>query len=227
MQALSQTIQIGPDQVAPQVLRRPGFCPTRQGGCKRQATVCQSASSAGRRQVLEAAAVLAAGSLLPQAASAKGYVPAKDQQDGYSFIYPFGWQEVSVSGQDVVYKDIIEPLESASVAVTPSDKKSVEEYGGLGEVAKTFSEEVLTPKGQPVKVLGVNKRAADSGRVYYEFEFASKAPNYIRHALSAVTVANGKLYTLTTGANENRWPKVKADASAIIKSFNVDDVVKT
>ena len=37
----------------------------------------------------------------------------------------------------------------------------------------------------------------------------------------------GKLYTLTTGANENRWPKVKADASAIIKSFNVDDVVKT
>ena len=66
--------------------------------------------------------------------AAKGYVPAKDQQDGYSFIYPFGWQEVSVTGQDVVYKDIIEPLESASVAVTPTDKQSVEQYGGLGEV---------------------------------------------------------------------------------------------
>lgn len=66
--------------------------------------------------------------------AAKGYVPAKDQQDGYSFIYPFGWQEVSVTGQDVVYKDIIEPLESASVAVAPTDKQTIEQYGGLGEV---------------------------------------------------------------------------------------------
>ena len=30
------------------------------------------------------------------------------------------------------------------------------------------------------------------GRRYVEFEFASKAPNYIRHALASVTVANGK-----------------------------------
>ena len=29
------------------------------------------------------------------------------------------------------------------------------------------------------------------GRRYVEFEFASKAPNYIRHALASVTVANG------------------------------------
>ncbi|KAK9862631.1 hypothetical protein WJX84_009712 [Apatococcus fuscideae] len=191
------------------------------------AIICQASSGQGRRQALEAAAVVAIGSLLPRAAAAKGYVPAKDQQDGYSFIYPFGWQEVSVTGQDVVYKDIIEPLESASVAVAATDKATVEDYGALGEVAKTFSEGVLTPKGQPVKVLGVNRRAGENGRIYFEFEFASKAPNYIRHALSTVTVANGKLYTLTTGANEKRWDKVKTDLSAIIKSFNVDDVVRT
>ena len=29
------------------------------------------------------------------------------------------------------------------------------------------------------------------GRKYYEFEFASKAPTYIRHALAIVTVGNG------------------------------------
>ncbi len=29
------------------------------------------------------------------------------------------------------------------------------------------------------------------GRMYYTFEFASKASNYIRHALAVVTVANG------------------------------------
>ena len=27
--------------------------------------------------------------------------------------------------------------------------------------------------------------------MYYTFEFASKAPNYIRHALAVVTVGNG------------------------------------
>lgn len=29
--------------------------------------------------------------------------------------------------------------------------------------------------------------------MYYTFEFASKASNYIRHALAVVTVANGEL----------------------------------
>ncbi len=28
--------------------------------------------------------------------------------------------------------------------------------------------------------------------MYYTFEFASKAPNYIRHALAVVTVGNGE-----------------------------------
>ena len=31
----------------------------------------------------------------------------------------------------------------------------------------------------------------DDGRKYFQFEFASKAPTYIRHALAVVTVANG------------------------------------
>ena len=39
------------------------------------------------------------------------------------------WQEVSVGGQDVVYKDIIEPLESVSVSITPSDKDDITLYG--------------------------------------------------------------------------------------------------
>jgi len=29
----------------------------------------------------------------------KGFVAVKDSQDGYAFLYPFGWQEVSVDGQ--------------------------------------------------------------------------------------------------------------------------------
>lgn len=36
--------------------------------------------------------------LLP-VAGPKGFVPLRDSQDGYSFLYPFGWQEVTVDGQ--------------------------------------------------------------------------------------------------------------------------------
>ncbi len=31
-------------------------------------------------------------------------MPVNDQGDAYKLLYPFGWQEVSVSGQDIVYK---------------------------------------------------------------------------------------------------------------------------
>ena len=63
-----------------------------------------------------------------------GYNAARDTQDGYQFVYPFGWQEVSVDGTDVVYKDIIEPLESASVTISKTDKSSVTDFGNPLEV---------------------------------------------------------------------------------------------
>ena len=62
----------------------------------------------------------------------------KDPQDGYSFVYPFGWQEVAVKGQDVVYKDVIEPLESVSVSITQTDKADVTEFGSPAEVCPTL-----------------------------------------------------------------------------------------
>ena len=58
----------------------------------------------------------------------------KDAQDGYSFVYPFGWQEVAVKGQDVVYKDVIEPLESVSISISKTDKDKVSEFGAAPEV---------------------------------------------------------------------------------------------
>jgi len=63
-----------------------------------------------------------------------GFNAAKDTQDSYQFVYPFGWQEVSVDGTDVAYKDIIEPLESASVTISKTDKASVTDFGNPLEV---------------------------------------------------------------------------------------------
>jgi hypothetical protein len=58
----------------------------------------------------------------------------QDISDNYQFLYPFGWQEVSVSTADVVYKDVVEPLESVSVTITDTDKGDITEFGDIAEV---------------------------------------------------------------------------------------------
>jgi photosystem II oxygen-evolving enhancer protein 2 len=68
-------------------------------------------------------------------AAPKGFNPVQDLNDNYQFLYPFGWQEVSVGGADLVYKDVIEPLESVSVTITPTDKKDVTEFGDIADVS--------------------------------------------------------------------------------------------
>lgn len=153
----------------------------------------------------------------------KGFVGMKDQQDGYSFIYPFGWQEVSVDGQDAVFKDVIEPLESVSVGIVPTDKKSVEEYGDLKEVTFTLANKVLTVPSQEVTMVKEAERTDKNGRKYYDFEFLVKSARYTQHAVASVTVGNGKFYTLLTGANERRWNKMGDKVKAIVQSFEVVD----
>jgi photosystem II oxygen-evolving enhancer protein 2 len=69
------------------------------------------------------------------AAAPRGFNPVQDLNDNYQFLYPFGWQEVTVSGVDVVYKDVVEPLESVSVTITPTDKKDVTEFGDIADVS--------------------------------------------------------------------------------------------
>lgn len=111
------------------------------------------------------------------------------------------------------------------------------------------------------------------GRAYYTFEFTAQAPNYTRHALGAIVIANGmichpwsspsvrcdilyypgpcgnwkncsnavtghchllfstncewdaagKFYTLTTGANERRWEKMKDRLHTVVDSFKIEN----
>ncbi|KAI7840950.1 hypothetical protein COHA_005380 [Chlorella ohadii] len=195
---------------------------------RRSPVVCAAASGAAptRRQALQLATTLAVAPLLAGSASAakvpKGFVAVKDSQDGYAFLYPFGWQEVSVDGQDTVYKDVIEPLESVSVSLVPTDKKDVAEYGDKMEVAYTLAEKVLTSPSQEVTLLAVNERVTE-GRRYFDFEFTAKSRGYTRHALASVTVGNGKFYTLLTGSNEKRWGKMKDKVKIVVDSFIVED----
>ncbi|KAI9156379.1 hypothetical protein LWI28_005314 [Acer negundo] len=141
-----------------------------------------------RRQMIAVGVVAPWVSILNQspasfaAESKKGFLSVTDKNDGYSFVYPFGWQEVSIEGRSRLW--------------FPTR--------GCSNLINKF----LAPPTQKTKIIAAAEHDVD-GKIYYTFEFTAQAPNYIRHALGAVTVGNGKFFTLTTGANQRRWDKMK------------------
>ncbi|KAM3295217.1 hypothetical protein ACQJBY_037847 [Aegilops geniculata] len=152
------------------------------------------------------------------------FMPVIDRKAGYSFVYPFGWQEVSVQGQDKVYKDVIEPLESVSINMIPTTKEDIRDLGPPDQVAEALVRKVLSPPTQKTKLIEAKETDID-GRAYYTFEFTAQAPNFTRHALGTITIANGKFYTLATGANERRWDKMKDRLHTIVDSFKIETKV--
>lgn len=197
-------------------------------GRRRVSQVCTAGERAGdvsRRQLLQLVSLPTVGLALADAAQAagkapKGFNPVVDQNDGYQFLYPFGWQEVSVRGTDVAYKDVVEPLESCSVTLTRTEKNDITEFGSPQEVAETLANEVLTAPGQEVKLLGATQREL-KGHNYYEFEFIATAPRFQRHQVAVVAAANGNFYTLITGSSERRWGKMKDKLNTTVRSFSL------
>jgi len=170
------------------------------------------------------AALVASASALDVDAPAlaiSGMNVVKDTREGYQFLYPVGWQEIQVDGQAAVYKDIIEPLESAALNVYPTQRESVADIGTAEEVANTLVGKALTAPGAQAKVLKASERKDDAGHLYYAFEFVTKTKSYERHALTVVTITQGKFYTLTTGSSEKRWGKIKDRLQATVDSFQV------
>ncbi|KAL2482091.1 PsbP-like protein 1 [Forsythia ovata] len=184
----------------------------------------------GRRQLLATGVTIASWFLLSPhtstsfaAETKKGFLSVTDKKDGYTFLYPFGWQEVIVEGQDKVFKDIIEPLESVSVNMIPTSKTDIHDFGPPREIAETLINKVLASPSQKTKLIEASEHDVD-GKAYYTFEFVAQAPNYTRHALSAICIGNGKFYTLTTGANERRWEKMKDRLKTVVDSFQIFSV---
>ena len=183
-----------------------------------------SSTTTTRREHAVAMACASAAMTMTMARPAlaiSGMNATKDTREGYEFLYPVGWQEISVDGQQAVYKDIIEPLESAALNVYPTQRESVREIGTPDEVAKTLVGKALTAPGAQGKVLATSERTDKDGHLYYQFEFVTRTKSYERHALTVVTVTQGKFYTLTTGSSEKRWNKMKERLAATVGSFKV------
>ncbi|CAA6654894.1 unnamed protein product [Spirodela intermedia] len=197
--------------------------------CSNRNLFSSSADKVGRRQVFAIGAAATYNILSPTSSTSfaaeakKGYQAVLDKKDGYTFLYPFGWQEVVIQGQDKVFKDVIEPLESVSVNLVVTSKEDVRDLGSPQEVAEALVRKVLAPSTQKTKIIEASEHQVE-GKNYYSFEFVAKAPNFTRHALGVITIGNGKFYTLTTGANERRWEKMKEKLHAVIDSFQVFSV---
>lgn len=179
-----------------------------------------------RRQLLAVGTIIPAILLFSEtpisfaAESKKGFLSVTDKKDGYTFLYPFGWQEVVIEGQDKVFKDVIEPLESASVNMVPTGKQDIRDFGPPEQVVETLIKKFLAPSTQKTKLIQAKEQVVD-GKAYYTFEFVAQAPNYTRHALGVICINKGKFYTLTTGANERRWDKMKDRLFTVVDSFRV------
>ncbi|KAF6148818.1 hypothetical protein GIB67_014189 [Kingdonia uniflora] len=83
----------------------------------------------------------------------KGFLSVLDKKDGYEFLYPFGWQEVVIEGQDKVFKDVIEPLETVSVNLIQTSKQDIKDLGSPHEVAEVLIKKVLAPPSQKTKLI--------------------------------------------------------------------------
>ena len=145
-------------------------------------------------------------------------MPVKDLQDNYAFAYPQGWEEVRVEGLDRVYKDLIEPLESVSVTILPTQTEKLADLGNAQEVAPQFIDKVLATPGSKFNLLEASTRETE-GQTYYTFIYEIEQSGLKRFGVSTISINEGKFSVLTTGAGERRWKKVKGTLLTMASTF--------
>nr|TKS17705.1 hypothetical protein D5086_0000010760 [Populus alba] len=94
----------------------------------------------GRRELI-AASVIAPWVSMVNQTSPSWISASHGQEDGYSFLFPFGWQEVVIEGQDKV-------LESVGVNMSPTVKQDLRDNGPpqqVFHVAETLIKKVSAP----------------------------------------------------------------------------------
>lgn len=149
-----------------------------------------------------------------------------DTADGYEFIYPNGWTQVSVSnGPDTVFHDMIEQSENVSVVISPisNNKQTLTEIGTPTEVGYTLSKKAIAPEGSGRTAELINAEAREVGsNTYYLLEYAVQLPNEKqRHDFASVAISRGKLFTLNVSTTEKRWQKAQDILQQVVKSFKV------
>ena len=177
------------------------------------------------RQPLRSLLVLLCVLMLSACGGAGAGLNSFKSPDGrYAFLYPTGWTRVAVTGGPaVVFHDLINSDETVSLVVSDVDAEDdLQTLGSAVAVGERLRREVIAPdgSGRDADLIEAREREAD-GHVFYDLEYAVHLQDRDRHELATVVVDRGRLYTLATSTNEDRWPKVKALFESVISSFTL------
>ncbi len=155
------------------------------------------------------------------AAGLNSYV---DSYDGYEFLYPNGWVEIKVDGDngpDVVFHDIIQESENVSVVISPvPEGQTLKDLGSPTEVGQRLAQRVITSEegDRKAELLGAAERNLE-GETYYLLEYEVQLPGQRRHNLASAVVRRGKLFTLSVSSLDNRWDKMRDTFRTVVASF--------
>lgn len=165
-----------------------------------------------RRQLL---AGLGAAVVTP-AMPALAFEAYKDPSGTWEFKYPTGLQKSESKLYNFFVRDLIEPLESVGVRVSPTTRKSLDEIGDANEVAKKLLEDTV-PKGAPKEIIKAESKYDKEGRrtdiieYAYQWKFdettarAVGRQRFQLHSKALITIERKKQYLVLVSVEEPRW----------------------
>lgn len=179
-----------------------------------------------RRSLLMAAGILALSFIPSTSASAqvpKNYTAFVDKEDGYSYIYPSDWRDFDFRAHDSAFKDRYLQLQNVRLSFIPTDKKDIRDLGPMEDVVQNLVNNIIAAPNQLAFIKDIQERSED-GKNYYTFEYQLTSPNFSVTHFTTIAIANGRYYTLTVGANERRWKRVRDKLKVVADSFKVLDI---
>ena len=142
----------------------------------------------------------------------------------FAFLYPTGWTQVQVSnGPRVVFHDLIHSDETVSLMINKVDESNeLSELGSAVAVGERLRREVIATagSGRTAELVEAQEREVN-GHTFYDLEYAVHLEDRDRHELATVVVDRGRLYTLATSVNEDRWAKVGDLCGRVVRSLTL------
>lgn len=146
---------------------------------------------------------------------------------GFKILLPAKWnpsKEVEFPGQVLRYEDNFDSTTMVAVMVTPTDKKSITDFGSpeeflskvdylLGKQAysgKTSSEGGFDPDAVATANILETATPVIGGKQYYSLSVLTRTADGDeggKHQLISATVSDGKLYICKAQAGDKRWFK--------------------
>ncbi|KAH1038325.1 hypothetical protein J1N35_040068 [Gossypium stocksii] len=162
--------------------------------------------------------------------------------DGFKLSIPSKWnpsKEVEFPGQVLRYEDNFDTTSNLSVMITPTDKKSITDYGSpeeflasvdylLGKQAyfgKTDAEGGFDSGAVATANILESSSSTVGGKPYYFLSVLTRTADGDeggKHQLITATVNNGKLYICKAQAGDKRWFKgARKFVESAASSFSV------